>query len=168
MNKKERPKINLKLTNLDKGFEIFGWFLLVGVWIFTLINYFGLPQTIPIHYNGAGEVDRFGNKSNIMILPIVASVLYIGMTFFNKFPHIFNYPYSITKENALKSYTIATRLIRVLKLIILIIFGLIVFRTVQNVNGTANGLGVWFLPLTIGLILIPMLYFLIKMGKISK
>ena len=78
----------------------------------------------------------------------------------NKYPHVFNYQSEITDENALHQYTNATRLIRFLKLTIVIIFGLIVFRTIQNVSGNADGLGTWFLPLTLGMIFIPIIYFL--------
>jgi uncharacterized membrane protein len=162
MNKKLRPKIKLKMTNLDKGIEIFGWLILAGIWILTLTNYSNLPETIPIHFNGAGKVDGFGNKSNILTLPIVASILNISMTIVNYFPHRFNYPNSITTENVFKSYTNATRLVRILKLVVVILFGMIVYRTLQNINGTADGLGIWFLPLSMGLIFIPTVYFLIK------
>jgi uncharacterized membrane protein len=146
----------------DKIVEFFGWFCLVGIWILTLFNYHSLPETIPIHYNGAGEVDRFGNKWNLLTLPVVSSILFIGMTILNRYPHVFNYPASITQENALQHYTNATRLIRLLKLSIVIIFSLIVNQTIQHAHGNSDGLGVWFLPLTFGLIFIPLVYFIVK------
>jgi len=98
-------------------------------------------------------------------LPLIATVLFVGLTFLNKFPHIFNYPTNITPHNALRQYTNATRMIRYLKLVIVVIFGLIAFKTIQNGNGEANGLGIWVLPLTLGLIFIPLIYFVIKSFK---
>ena len=59
-------------------------------------------------------------------------------------------------------------MMRVLKLVIVLIFGLIVFRTIQNVNGNADGLGIWFLPLTMAMIFIPMIYFLINANRKKK
>ncbi|SEA78978.1 DUF1648 domain-containing protein [Psychroflexus halocasei] len=165
MIKNNRPKLKVKMTNSDKGLEILGWILLAVIWVLTISKYSQLPETIPIHYNGLGEADGFGNKWNILTLPIVASILYVGMTILNKYPHVFNYPNNITEQNAMKKYKIATRLVRVLKLVVVIIFGLIVFRTLQNINGSADGLGIWFLPLTMALIFIPMAYFLIKMSN---
>ena len=159
MNK--RPRIELKLTQIDKILEIFGWIAIFGIWTLTLTNYFELPEIIPTHYNGTGEADRFGNKTNIFTLPIISTILFIGLTILNKNPHVFNYPSEITKENALHQYTNATRMMRVLKLVIVLIFGLIVFKTIQNVNGNADGLGTWFLPFTIGLFIILTIYFLI-------
>ena len=161
----ERPKIKLELTTADKAFEIIGWVLVISVWGFTVKNYADLPDTIPTHYNIAGEADGFNGKATILTLPLLATALFVGLTFLNKFPHIFNYPTNITQHNALRQYTNATRMIRYLKLVIVVIFGLIAFETIQNGNGEANGLGIWFLPLTLGLIFIPLIYFLIKSFK---
>jgi len=59
-------------------------------------------------------------------------------------------------------------MIRFLKLIIMVIFGWIVFKTIQNENGNTDGLGTWFLPLTMALIFIPIIYFLINTNKKKK
>ena len=163
MNK--RPQIKLQLNQTDKILEVLGWVSVVGIWALTLTNYSILPEIIPIHFNGAGKADGFGNKTHIFILPIISTLLFIGLTTLNKHPHMFNYPSQITKENAIHQYTNATRMMRVLKLVIVVLFGLIVFRKIQIVNGHAYGLGTWFLPLTMGMIFIPMLYFLIKSLK---
>ncbi len=160
-----RPKIKLELTTADKTVEVFGWLLVFTVWVLTITNYSNLPDTIPIHYNGAGQADGFGGKETILTLPLIATILFFGMTLLNKFPHLFNYPTNLTQDNAFRQYTIATRLIRYLKLIIVFIFGLITFKTIQHSNGESDGLGIWFLPLTMGLIFIPMTYFLIKSFK---
>ncbi len=166
MNK--RPKIELKLTQTDMILEIFGWAAIFGIWTLTLVNYFELPEIIPTHFNGIGKADGFGNKANILILPFVSTLLFVGLTILNKYPHVFNYPSEITNENALHHYTNATRLIRYLKLIIVIIFGLIVFKTIQNVKGSADGLGTWFLPSIIAMIFIPIIYFLMNTNRKKK
>ena len=158
----ERPKIKLELTATDKTFEVVGWLSVFAIWVLTIVCYTNLPDTIPIHYNGAGKADGFGGKATILTLPFIATILFIGLTVLNKFPHLFNYPINITNENALRQYANITRMIRLLKLIIVIIFGLISFKTIQNTHGQSEGLGIWFLPLTIGLIFIPLTYFVIK------
>lgn len=161
----ERPKIKLELTSADKTIEIIGWLLVVAVWALTITNYAILPDTIPTHYNAAGQANGFGGKATILTLPLLATVLFVGLTFLNKFPHIFNYTTKITQDNALRQYTNATRLTRYLKLVIVVIFAFIANKTIQNAKGEADGLGVWFLPLTMGLIFIPMIYFVIKSFK---
>ncbi len=156
-----RPKIALKLSQTDKIIEISSFLILAILWILVVYNYAGLPAIIPTHYNALGEADRFGNKDNIFSLPIIATVLFVGMTFLNKFPHIFNYPTNITTENALGQYTNATKMMRVVKLAIVFIFALMTFKTIQ-----ASTLGIWFLPLVLMLVFIP-IFFQVKASKIK-
>ncbi|QWX83017.1 DUF1648 domain-containing protein [Cellulophaga sp. HaHaR_3_176] len=164
---REKPKIKLDLANTDKVIEITGWTLLVGTWLLAILSFSDLPESIPTHFNAAGKADGFGGKNTIFVLPFIGTILFFGMTMLNKNPHIFNYPKTITNENALSQYANATRMIRVLKLIIAFVFGLILVMTLQHTNGNTDGLGVWFLPLTISLFIIPTLYFFIKAMKIN-
>jgi uncharacterized membrane protein len=161
----ERPKLNLELSQADKAFEIIGWILILSNWGLTIANYQSLPDVIPTHFNGAGVADQFGDKWMILTLPFIASVLFVGLTNLNKFPHIYNYPTGITSENALRQYTNATRLIRYLKVIIAVIFGLISFQIISTANGQKDDLGTWFLPMTMGMLVIPTIYYLIKSLK---
>ena len=158
----KRPRLKLERSTADKLIEIGGWLLISVVWGFTLSNYPNLPETIPTHYNGAGQADGFGGKASILTLPLIASILFVGLTILNRFPHVFNYPTIITQENAFRHYTNSTRMIRYLKFSIVFIFGLITLKTINNANGKENGLGVWFLPLSMALIFIPIIYFMIK------
>ncbi|MCO5269022.1 MAG: DUF1648 domain-containing protein [Brumimicrobium sp.] len=81
----ERPKIKLELSTFDKTLEILGWISILSIWILTISNYTNLPDTISIHYNGAGMADGFGGKGNILTLPLIATVLFIGLTVLNKY-----------------------------------------------------------------------------------
>jgi uncharacterized membrane protein len=164
----KRPRIKLELTLSDKTIEIIGWLLICSVWALTISHYKNLPDIIPTHYNAAGIADGFGEKWMILTLPLVATVLFTGLTILNKFPHIFNYPKDISTENALRQYTNATRLIRFLKLIIVIIFGLISYQTIRETKGQTEGLGMWFLPVTIGLIFTPIIYFFLQSFQAKK
>ena len=164
---KNRPRIKLNLTFTDKLIEVSGWILLLGIWAFTLLSYSNLPETIAIHYNAVGEVNRFGEKSHLLILPIIGTILFVGMTILNKYPHIFNYPTIITEDNALDQYVNATQMIRILKLIIVFVFGLIIYSTISNGDCNSEGIGIWFLPLTITLFTLPTIYYLIRSMNIK-
>jgi uncharacterized membrane protein len=137
------------------------------MWALTLYTIFKLPTTIPIHFNSSGQADNYGNKLTLLILPILATVIYFGLTQLNKYPHIFNYMTKITEDNAQKQYTIATRMLRFLKLSILVIFSLIILFTYLTTIGVTNGLGSWFLPLTFGLLLIPTIISISQSFKIK-
>ena len=163
----ERPKITPIPTTADKLVDLLGWLILIALWAITIINYSSLPDTIPTHFNAAGEADGFGSKVSLIALPVIATLLFIGLTVLNRYPHIFNYPTSITQDNALRQYTLATRILRYLKLVLVLVFGGIEFMTIQNATGKGAGLGVWFLPLTLVLVFLPLIYFVVKSLKKS-
>lgn len=160
----ERPKLQLRLTPFDQVLNGLGWLAIAGLWVFTLLHYSKLPTRIPTHYNALGKIDAYGSKNTIFILPIIGAVLFVGMTILNRFPQVFNYPTPITEDNAERQYSNATRMNRVLRLVLVLIFLLIQFKTVQS--GTdEKGLGMWFLPCILALIFIPVLYFVVKSFK---
>lgn len=164
----DRPKIKLIPTTADKLVDLLGWLILIALWAITIINYSSLPDTIPTHFNAAGEADGFGTKVSIIALPVIATLLFIGLTVLNRYPQSFNYPTTMTKDNALRQYTLATRMLRYLKLVLVLVFGGIEVMTIQNATGKGAGLGVWFLPLTLVLIFLPLIYFVVKSVQANK
>jgi len=159
----QRPKLQIELSRFDKIIEAVGYLTMAILWILTIFNYIILPETIPVHFNGSGQPDGYGSKSMLFLLAIIGTILFSGLTVLNKFPHIFNFPVTITTDNALRNYTNATRLIRFLKLIIGLIFSAIVLFSGLTAIGKASGLGTWFLPITLGLYLLPTIYFIARL-----
>ena len=157
----KRPRIKIEMTRTDKVIELIGLLTLLTIWVLTITSYSNLPDTIPIHYNGTGQIDRFGNKVYILTLPLIATAFFVGLTILNKFPHIFNYLTKINKDNALREYTDATRINRYLKLFFVLVIGHLAYKTISK----TGGFGTWFIPLTMGLILIPLTYFIVKSFK---
>ena len=161
----ERPKIKIKPTPFDKVLELFGLLSLALLWAITLINYAKLPDTIAVHFNAAGLPDSFGSKITLLILPILGTIIFLGLTVLIRFTYLFNYPTRITTENAESQYRIAARLIRYLKFALVLVFTFIVFKTIQTAEGKSVGLGFWFLPLTLGIIFVPLGYITIQSFK---
>jgi len=156
------PKIKLDLTLFDKVLEILSWMFLVFLWFITVWNYSSLPKVIPIHFDYKGEADQFGGKGTILGIPIIASVLYIVLTILNKYPHLHNYARKVTLENIEKNYIRSTRLLRIVKLAILIIFSMIVIQTIEISKINATAISVWLLPFSLSLIFIPIILFLVR------
>lgn len=156
-----RPRIKPELNTADKIVEISGWLVLAITWIFVLTHYSGLPPTIAIHYNAAGIADGYGAKIHALILPAIASVILVSMTLLNKVPHIFNYLVTITEENAHRQYTNATRMVRYLKLVLVLIFDILAFQIIWHSEGKIDGLGTWFTPFVLTLIFVPLIWFIV-------
>lgn len=153
-----RPIIKPPLSLNDKVVEVVSSILMITTWILTLSCYTYLPDTIPIHYNFKGAADGYGDKSTVFILPSIATLLFLLLTVLNKYPHIFNYPTKITENNALRQYTIATKMLRCLKLIISIIFGFISYKIMTY----SSSIGVWFIPILFIILAAVLSYFIIK------
>ena len=155
---KERPKIKLQLTLFDTVIEVAAYVALVAFLVMTIFAFSTLPESIPTHYNGLGEVDGYGPKATIFFLPVLGTVLFAFLTYIIKKPETFNYTVEITEENALAQYTNATKLLRFMKLALLILFIVIDYKTIATSNGASDGLGKWFLPFTIALIFVPVVF----------
>jgi uncharacterized membrane protein len=160
-----RPQIKIQKTKIERFMDVLTWIIVTALCVYTIVEYTHLPQTIPIHFNSSGKADGFGNKSTILILPIIVVFLTIMMSLVSKFPHQFNYPNKITPENAFRQYRLATNLIRYLKLAIVFIFSLITISTIWIANGKKTGLGVWFLPVSVGIIFTLIILFIIQSKK---
>jgi uncharacterized membrane protein len=163
----DRPMLKLPLTAFDRIIEVLGLIVLIGFWIFTINFYALLPEVIPTHFGGGGKPDGFGPKEAILGLPIVSTVLYVMLTIFSRYPHKMNYSATITAENAEVQYRIMTRMIRVLKVFVLLIFWILDYKTVQIALGWPDVLGSWFLFLLFALLFAPIFYFLIQLSKNS-
>ncbi len=150
-----RPRITLYLSQPDKRLERAGKVVLCLMWLLVLASFFASPSVVPTHFNASGKVDNYGNKSTLLILPVIATLIYFGLTQLNKYPHVFNYMTTITKENAEWQYTLATRMLRFLKLSVLIVFTLLIVLAYLVAKGYINGLGIWFLPFTMITVLAP-------------
>lgn len=163
MNK--RPILKLKLKTTDIVIEGICWFVLGLLWILTIFSYNSLPDTIPIHFNMEGKVDRYGDKGEIISLPLVGTIIFIGISILNKFPHIFNYLAEITTENALTQYQSATRMLRILKLVVILIFITITLLTINVSINNGNEINLWLIFILIGVLFIITAFYTFKSLK---
>jgi uncharacterized membrane protein len=168
LNKMEvRPKIKLTLSPFDKALDRLSKCFLLLLLGLTVYSLWKLPSIIPIHYGDSGHADKYGKKVTLLIYPILGTIIYVVLGQIGKYPEIFNYITKITADNAPQQYGQATRVIRLLKLAISIIFVLIVLFTNLTTIGITDGLGRWFLPTVVALILIPTIV-LITQGLMIK
>ncbi len=162
-----RPKIKIEYTATDKFLEISVLFTLVFLWAVTIFFYSNLPDIIPTYFDGSGLADDHDDKMIIFFLPVLASILFIGLSVLNKYPHIFNYPTEITTNNVDRQYQNATSMIRCLKLVIATVFTILAFMIYCTSKERSAINNSWLLVLILGLILTPLIFFTIKALKIK-
>lgn len=158
----DKPVIKIQLTTQDKIAEVSGYILLAALWCLVVYFYNNSPDVVPIHFNLAGEADGYGTRKTMFITPVLCTFLFFMLTEVAKHPEMFNYPVTITPQNAKKQYTIATCLLRSLKIIVILIFGLIdvhTYLTAIQSNTSING---WLMPVIFIILFIPVVYYFIK------
>lgn len=165
MTSPTNPRINIPLTYTGKIIEIVGLLLLVLFWYFTLSHYNELPNSIPTHFKANNVVDGYGSKWNIIMLPIVATIMYLGLTIVARFPHKMNHFVTITEANARKQYSIITGMFRIMKITIVLVFFMMTFETVQIALGLPDVFGKWFILIAFALIFVPIFWLLILSSK---
>jgi uncharacterized membrane protein len=158
-NKADRPKIKPEFGPVDwllEGMALIGLLFFIGYFIY---HYPHLPETIPGHFNAAGEVDGYSSKSSVWTLAGMAIFVYGLLTFLSFIPNRFNFLVKITPANALRQYTMATRLIRYLKLVIVLLFTYIFYSTVRSVGIGSDGTGIWFMPVFLCMVFVPVVIY---------
>jgi hypothetical protein len=146
---KPRPILELPRSGVERALE--------GASIVGLLACFGvvawfwarLPGRVPMHFNAAGRVDGWGPKASLLAVPAVAAGIYLGLTVLGRFPHLYNYPWPITPDNAERQYRLARLLTVSLKLNVIVIFldlTLVICRAARG----QGALGSWFLPVAVG------------------
>lgn len=163
----QRPVIEFERTNTDFVLDLLTILLLVFFWAFSIYFYPALSEEIPIHFDYKGEVDNYADKVTIFILPFVGTMLAGFLTLIGKSPETFNYSVEITPENAERQYKNALLMMKVMRLAIIFVFLLIDWEVVQIGLGKSEGLGVWFLPIFLTIVFVPIIYFAIRGKKLK-
>jgi len=162
-----RPRLNLQLTTFDKSMVAIGRALILATWVLIIFTYLSLPESIPIHFNRSGQVDGHGNKLLILLIPLISSILFVGLSILIRHPHNFSYPVKIKEGNALSLYTLATRMIRLLQVAIGVIFLNTAIGSILLAKEEINSLPVWLFPLELLTLFSILVYFIVRMFRMS-
>lgn len=154
----EKPNLRIQNSAIDVFIEILCALAIMSIGYVVLIKMDSLPNQLPIHYDFSGKPDKYSSKSAFWILPMIAVFLYILLTIVTKFPHLFNYPYEITKGNAERQYKNSILMVRLIKTII--VFQFLYIITIRTVAGST--LSIYFIPVALLLLLSTIIFFLVR------
>lgn len=154
--------MHIKRTLYDIILNVICLGLLVGTIIYLGLSWNSIPTNIPGHYNAAGVIDRWGNKGELLITPIVAWIMYIGLTVIEKFPQIWNTGVQVTKQNKEQVFRILKNLIGTVKVWMVSAF---TFITINS--SLSKALPMWFLPVFLFLVFGSIILFIVKLVKVQ-
>lgn len=159
---KKQPAMKIPKSLFAKFLDWLTIFVFAAVVIYLITQFSSLPDRVPGHYDGEGNVDRWGSKMELWILPGVAVLLWISMTVLERYPHLFNY-LNLREDNIEAQYRNGQLMINVLKNESVLLFSFLIFQGIRVAAGAAEGLGIFFMPIFLVVIFGSMIIFLIRM-----
>lgn len=136
--------------------------VLVGLALFLLVNWEQFPEIVPMHHDFAGKVDRWGDKTEMLILPGIAWGMFLLMSWSERFPKIWNTGVKVTEENKVQVYRTLKHMIITMKFILVLVFSYLTVETALSFK-----LSAWFLPVSVVLLLGDMFFWIRKLVKLN-
>lgn len=158
-----KGEIKIRYTKFLMVMEVIGIVLLAALLVYTAFRYTMLPAEIPKHYNALGEVDSWGPKSSVWIIPIAAILIYALVTVAAFFPNAWNYPVKIAEENLPKAENKIRQMLACMKVLITGLFIYLQFETLNLSTNISMGVTFGFMLVMFGI----MFYFLAALRKLS-
>ena len=150
-------------TRADRILDLLGWILLIGTLVYLILGWPSFPDQIPMHYNGAGGIDRWGGKGEIIFIEVMMWILYLGIGVVEKYPQIWNTGVEVTAKNKEKVYRTLKYMLKTLKFLTALIFAYLIVNSLQSAP-----LPGWFTPAVMILIFGDMAFWLIRLFRIKK
>lgn len=136
--------------------------LLICTSIYLIIRWSDLPEKIPGHYDAYGNIDRWGSKTEIIVMPIFAWFMFISISILERFPQVWNTGVKVTEANAYKVYSTLYDMIITLKIILTLVFSFLIINSIHMSN-----LPSIFLPVMLFLVFGDLIYHLLKLHRVK-
>jgi uncharacterized membrane protein len=108
-----------------------------------------LPDRIPTHFDLAGRPNGWGSPTALLLLPVVAVAIYLGITLTSRFPSAFHYPVRVTPQNRPRLQALSLQMIVCLKTELMCLFAWIQWSIVEAVRNGSGSLSVALVPLSL-------------------
>ena len=125
------------LKNISFFLKLSSFFLLVFIWVYTMITYGKLPETVPIHFDLDGKADGFGSKNTNWFLAGISSAIFILMMYLSQNPNapVLNIPENLKKDPAISEFVVS-----ILCVLTMFLFANINYESIQVSLGKVEGL----------------------------
>lgn len=158
-----KNKDKIPSSGFHKGVEIITLVVLMTMIIYPLLIWNSLPDKLPMHYNAAGEIDRWGNRGELLILPVIGIFMYGLLTLVSSFPSAWNIPVAVNRENRSRVYQCTKSMLVLMKLEVILLFAYLEYQ-VTGQRELSGG----FLGIVLFVIFGTLIYFIRRMYKVAK
>ena len=155
--------MKIKNSLADIIMEVLGLVMLIGAPLYLVIRWPSIPDKLPMHYNFAGEIDRWGGKGEVLFLVVMVWILYLMISLVEHFPSVWNTGVQVTPENRMRVYRTLKYMVKTLKLAMTLVFTFLIFNTVAGIP-----LPEWFTVVYVILIIGDLAFWLIRLYRVRK
>lgn len=160
----ERPRPDLPMQPLDWLLDLLGWATLAWLLISFWMIWPALPETVAVHFDVAGNPDRYGDKGILWLLPVVGTSCFALLWVVARVPHLHNYVIPIHEGNAAWAYRISARSVRALNVTVTLLFALLVRYSAQaSISETLPP--AWFIWLPVALTILVPIWMIVAMWR---
>lgn len=137
--------------------------LLIGVLtiLLPIVFWSKIPNEIPMHYNAAGVVDNWSDKTSLILLFFVIALL-MGVMSIAVYLVKSTMDSKYSKESEKSEMEVAYPMVVLMSLVVQIMFAYITFC-----SAACRPLGTFFLPFFVTAVFVPLVYMIYKCGKIQ-
>ena len=135
--------------------------ILLGTLAYILIVWHTLPERIPTHYNAAGQIDGYGGRGTLLLMPIIGLVTDLTVAICGRFPKSWNTGARVTILNRTRVYRLVRDLLAELRVAMALLFGGFAVYQSTLPEHFGGGLFLAMILLTLG----PLLRYFIRLSR---
>ncbi len=155
----------VKISFWDKILELLSIGALIVLWVMTYkFQHIG-AELVPEDFDFFQTPNEYWASKMTYSVPIIATVLYIGLTVYNLRPQYGNYPVQISSEKIADLSEINKRLWRWLKFNLLVIFIIIEYFSFHTGSNAGTGITPLLILVFPVLLFGPVVFFFIEFSK---
>ena len=147
----------MKKYPLDQIMKRLCLLLLLVTVVFLTAFWQRIPDEVPMHFNAAGEIDRWSSRTELLILPVISWLVYGLLTVVEQIFRTWNAGGNGIKKQE-QVHILLRHLLSTLKLLVVVIFTWITVWC-----ALALPLPVWFLPVTLVAVFGDMVYWIVRL-----
>ena len=163
-----KDDIKLKHTIGEKIIIAITLMLSVGNFVYLFMNWSNIPDVVPTHFGVSGMANDFGSKNSLLLSPIMATLLSVGMIVLSYFPKAFNIPVTLNRENIKREYKLGRDLLLVIALEISAFFLYVEVQNIRIALERVKSLGGAFIVIELVVIFFTVAFYIFKMVKAKK
>ena len=155
--------MQIKRNALDVIEAVVSLLCLIGIPIYLVLMWQTIPDQVPGHYGITGVVDRWGSKSELLLVPILSWVLFGLVSLVERNPKDWNTGVAVTEENQVRVYRTLKNMIAVVKMLVLVLFASLTVNT-----SLCQNLPVWFIIVFLGAVFGTIAFFKRQLSQMAQ